>query len=268
MLGKEDYYGVFLIFATLFAVTSCNKEDMKSDTQSIYIKQNIIYKGVTYNLEGTYDTATKQINYISKPTALLSFGTDTNVATVTHAIIYEDRTDIYLYDDTSSFHANVEFGDGSQNRLKSMNGARCKTYDGLGLSGLFAIPFGANFRTITNPNWGRLFFNSVWGFGNSVTWVGSWENDAISSLTLEDFNTPTSPWANSTVERVHFMGCQHAVWGGSRLYVTLAGGRLATAPIGVYPFKLWGWLPWGTWDNKISSYEIVQANVWVGGYTI
>ena len=158
------------------------------------------------------------------------------------------------------------FGDGNQNRLKSQNGARCKTYDGLaGLgggttTGGTAVPFGTIFRNFTNPNWGKLFFNSVWGWGNSVPWVGPGENDAISSLTLEDIN-PT--WTN---ERVHFMGCQHAVWGGSRLYITLASSsthKLGVAPVGVYPFKLWGWLPWGNWNNTISSYEIVQAQVWI-----
>ena len=153
--------GVFLIFTFLIVVTSCNKEDLKSDAQSIYIKQNIIYKGVKYPMEGTYDTTTKQVNYTSKPEALLAFGQDTNIATVTHAIIYEDRTDIYLYDDTLSFNQNVQFGDGNQNRLKSMNGARCKTYDGLGYSGLFAIPFGTNYRNFTNPNWQNSLFGSV-----------------------------------------------------------------------------------------------------------
>jgi hypothetical protein len=270
--SKKILYGRFALwyFGLLFLIfiTGCAKDDFKSDSQTIQIKQNIIYKGVTYNLEGTYDTITKQVNYTSKPEALLEFGKDTNIPTVTHVILYEDRTDIYLYDDTPSFKANVKFGDGNPNRLKSLNGARCNTYDGLQTLGNTAWYYGTNFRTLTNPNYGKLFFSSVWGYGNSVPWVGSAENDAISAITLEDFNTPSAPWVNSTVERVNFQGCQHINWGGSRLYITLASGKIGIGAVKVYPFKLWGWLPWETWDNTISSYEIVQANVWVGGISI
>jgi hypothetical protein len=259
--------GVFLLSAIL-AISSCTKEAVQeSDKDILEIKQNIIYKGVTYNLTGSLDIKNNKLEYTNFPDELREFKTESDdkaIQTVTHVIQYPEKTDIYLFDSKEEYNEVFTY-EANQNKLKGQNQAQIKTYDQLSVVTGLAIAHGTLFRTMTNPFWSKRNFGQTWAYADGIGWVGATENDRIDAIQFSDF---TPSW---TSERVHFVATNDANWGGPILRVTLASGttsanpKSGTAPIQSYPYFSGGWLPWGNWGNTISCYEMFQANVWMSG---
>jgi hypothetical protein len=201
------------------------------------------------------------------PQILLEYyGDSSKTEQVSHVLVYDDRTDIYLFDNGEQHKQAFKFENADPIIKKGFNQAVSKTYANAFLShqnrGVWLVNFSSILRTLNNTVWKTFDFNSCSAYGQSIPWVGSWENDNIEAAYLKK---------DAGSERPHLMSCQHANWGGCRLYVTLVTNNVNGAYLfmGAYPMRFrWWTLSWQFWDNEISSYEMFQTNVKLYGVKI
>ncbi|MFY7938828.1 MAG: hypothetical protein ACOVOQ_15730, partial [Flavobacterium sp.] len=183
-----------------------------------------------------------------------------------HVLLYDDRTDIYLFDNRELHKEAFVFEDANPNRHKGYNEAVSKTFAGAQpWGGAILVNMSSILRTLNNITWKTFDFNTCSAYGQSIPWVGNPENDNIEAVFLNK---------NTGSERPHFMGCEHANWGGQRIYITLTSNN----PNGKYAYLGWYHLSrvwynpftwgWRYWDNRISSYEMFQTNVKLYGIQI
>lgn len=261
-------------FSLFILVTSCSKTekttqltkpivDIENNTvqENSIIKQNIFYKGKKYLLTGTLDAEKKGIRYESVPNELLEWNKNGDEAVVSHVLLYEDRTDIYLFD-TKEEHAEAfQFEDGKESRLKGYGQATLKTYQDVSfsnVSNISATNYSVILRQISNTIYKTFDFNSVgwnqYAYGQSIDWVGSNENDEISGIQLN---------SSFGSERVHFMACVDANYQGARLYITKLYSGVAYTDMFRYTYSINIWFTtWQkNWNDEISSYEFFQTNV-------
>jgi hypothetical protein len=272
---------IIFVFALFIMLYSCSKDQQQqgssltnikkiadstsniSDTFNFRLTQNFIYSGTTYTVASHFNHNENKLEFDNMPQVLIDYYSDsTKTESVTHVLVYDDRNDIYLFDNPKDHNQAFVFENANPNRHKGFNEAQSKSYATANKFGQLVISFSGLLRTINNTVWKSFDFGSCNAYGLSIPWVGSSENDNIEGYTL---------LKNTGSERPHIMSCEHANWGGKRLYITMVSNvnYAKQVWVGAWPMKYrWWTLSWVFWHNEISSYEMFQTNVKLYGNTI
>ncbi|MCU0328523.1 MAG: hypothetical protein MUE53_05985 [Chitinophagales bacterium] len=227
-------------------------KDFKFDDK---VKLQVLhYKGLVYKGYPKIDIEKNTLSYDNLPDGFKTFGENNVNNTITHVFIYEDREEIFLFDDSSEYKEAIQFEKVEQNELKQRGFAQAICYT---TEHVNSWP-NQLFSYSDNRTWKKFNYNNVGPcYGESYAWVGPNYNDKMSLVQMSSSNN----------EKVQFMGCVNSNWGDplfgmGKVYITLmtsnshryGSGNLHTYPRGI------GWFGISHWGDQISSFEFYQTN--------
>jgi hypothetical protein len=264
---KMCIFGISL----LFLMNSCTKDEVQksnsianNETEIVETKgdgtitHNVYYKGEKFVLKGKQDFENKLVNWENIPDKLKEWNKTGEEEVVSQVLLYDDRTDVYLFDSKEEHQEMFTFAEGNQNRLKGQNEVTLKTYNDIATSGSGGTIYGNILRSIANCCWAKRCFGNFWCYGDGAGSLPSSEDNEISGIQLGQ------TWWGA--ERAQFVCCQFSNWGGSRLYITkVTTNPIAYANMFNYNYTyIWN----RNWNDAISSYELFQTNSFLSGQRI
>lgn len=252
-----------ILIAVMAVMFSCSKEDVTNEKEKIpegweTEKQIVVIDGQGYNAKVAFNPESDEMFYVNPAKEIEAFFSAYDETFVPH-IVYEEKGLItYFYKDWEDFESKVKMQPSSQDAsvANKYNGGKSISYQHSNYGGLTLHQYLFTFK-------GFEFGNSQ-GYGQSNSYVGSSMNDEITDVVLKRYSY-------SDTEPIHYMGCQHANWGGRRFVLTLKKQYVQE-----YKFRLThvAYTRWGNgtgtseqygvsygrnWNDRVSSCETWQA---------
>lgn len=248
IMKKFSKTSVFLI-AVMTVFFSCSKDEITTRTEKVpdgwkLERQTVVIDHQGYYVDLVYNEETMENKYINEPKEVVDFFNQYDETFVPHIVQDDNGKVMFFYKDWNDLLENVKMKPSNEDRTKAFNGGYSKS---------FKMYNGANYNILgsyfrhTMLTYKTFEFNSVTAWGESTSNVGNSFNDVIKEV-----------GTGRTIgnEPIHYMGCEHANWGGRRFVYTNTTNFEFTLELWTVPFTRGGLQKW---HDKISSCETWQA---------